>query len=230
MCIRDVASKLLLLILLHVIRAARNVSALTTFYGAKDNCPPGGDIAYPQIHDEAGGTGNWEDPITFAGARAAIKAGSKIYVPFLKKYFIHEDDCEECDTDWKKKNKWHMDLWMGSDKVTPGSGLIACENQMTRDKTTVIIEPDSDYFVDTTPIFDIKRTKNNGCIDPADPCTDTSDQCGNWCSIPESGTCESLAKMLYLNMTRFRQLNKKLDCSKTIKAGTDVCMGGNCGD
>jgi hypothetical protein len=37
-----------------------------TFYGWYDNTPPGGDVAYPQIHDTAGGKGTWSDPITFA--------------------------------------------------------------------------------------------------------------------------------------------------------------------
>jgi len=220
----------LLLVLLQVTQAANNVTVLTTWFGAKDNCPPGGDIAYPHIHQAAGGTGNWEDPITFAGAKSAIKPGSKVYVPSLKKYFIMEDDCEECDGEWKKHKKWHMDLWMGTDKVTPGSGLIACENQMTVNKATVTLEPDSTYPVDTTAIFDGNRKENNGCIVHSDPCTDTSDDCGNECSIPNSGTCEEWAKTLYLNMTRFKQLNKHLDCSKKLKAGTDVCMGGNCGD
>ena len=87
---------------------------LTTFYGAKDNCPPGGDIAHPIIHKEAGGVGTFVDPITFAGDTTATPAGTIIYVWQLKKYFIMEDDCEECQDDWRKSHKWHVDLWMVS--------------------------------------------------------------------------------------------------------------------
>jgi hypothetical protein len=74
--------------------------ATLTFYGARDNCPPGGDIAHPTIHKLAGGTGNWADPITFAGADlkgqgVPYAVGQKVYVPSLQKYFIMEDQCEE---------------------------------------------------------------------------------------------------------------------------------------
>jgi hypothetical protein len=52
-----------------------------TFYGALDNCPPGGDIAYPKLHKEAGGKGTFEDPITFAGAEKSMKPGTVICIP-----------------------------------------------------------------------------------------------------------------------------------------------------
>jgi hypothetical protein len=49
------------------------VKAIVTFYGAKDNCPPGGDIAYPsKRHPVAGGTGTAADPATFASAKQAL--------------------------------------------------------------------------------------------------------------------------------------------------------------
>ena len=72
----------------------------------------GGDIAYPDLHKEAGGTGTYKDPITYAGTKKATKPGSIIYVNFLQKYFIMEDDCEECDHEWDRNQKWHFDLWM----------------------------------------------------------------------------------------------------------------------
>src|SRR5262249_21475793 len=67
-----------------------------TFYGFWDNSPPGVDIAHPVIHSGAGGKGTFNDPITFAVApqvQNVMKPGTKIYVNFLKKYFIMEDDC-----------------------------------------------------------------------------------------------------------------------------------------
>ena len=63
---------------------------------AKDNCPPGGDIAHPTIHKEAGGVGTYADPITFAGASKALPPGTIIYVhsAHVQRYAIMEDDCE----------------------------------------------------------------------------------------------------------------------------------------
>lgn len=62
---------------------------MLTFYGARDNCPPGGTIAYPTpTRSEAGGLGTYEDPITYAGDKKATAPGTILYVPMLKKYFI----------------------------------------------------------------------------------------------------------------------------------------------
>ena len=206
----------------------QNVSVYNTFYGAKDNCPPGGDIAHPVIHKLAGGNGTYSNPITFAGATAALPVGSIVYSWQLQKYFILEDDCEECANDWKKSKKWHFDVWMGPDQVTPGPNLIACENALTVDKAVFELSPLSSYDVDTTPLFDGATLQ---CIDPnAPPCTDHSDACGNFCEIPKSGTCDDIAAELLMNVTRFHELNKKLSCAGELKRGTNVCMGGNCGD
>ncbi|NUO55526.1 MAG: carbohydrate-binding protein, partial [Hamadaea sp.] len=51
-------------------QAATTQQTFITFYGWYDNTPPGGDIAYPQIHSTAGGKGTYADPITFASATA----------------------------------------------------------------------------------------------------------------------------------------------------------------
>jgi len=203
-----------------------------TFYGAKDNCPPGGDIAYPTIHKEAGGLGTYKNPITYAGASAATKAGTIIYVPIYKKYFIMEDDCEECDSDWSKSKKYHFDLWMGPDNATSGKGLIECEDQLSDDGFTssVILNPSSTEAVDTTAFFDPSRSANSGCIEPVESCTDDGNSCGNECEIPNSATCQQLANLFALTLTRFEQLNPKLNCGKEVAAGTSVCMGGTCGD
>mmetsp|Transcript_105936 Transcript_105936/g.129227 ORF Transcript_105936/g.129227 Transcript_105936/m.129227 type:complete len:231 (+) Transcript_105936:22-714(+) len=208
------------------------VSAETTFYGARDNCPPGGDIAYPQIHNKAGGNGTYKDPITYAGCREATKPGTIIYVNFLQKYFIMEDDCEECDHDWISRKKWHFDLWMGPDNVTPGDYLVACEDAMTKSSTTVIIDPPNNLAVNMKPLFNGTSLQCWETNPP--PCTTNHpNNCGNLCEIPHSGTCQQIANELLLNLTRFEQLNPDLHCrdgSTLIPAGTSVCMGGPCGD
>jgi len=69
-----------------------------TFYGSYDNDPKGSlAIANPVIHDEAGGTGTYQDPLTFASpaGSGAYKFGQIIYVPSVQKYFIREDECLE---------------------------------------------------------------------------------------------------------------------------------------
>ena len=216
---------------IYYVSSSQEVTAETTFYGARDNCPPGGDIAYPDLHKEAGGTGSYKDPITYAGAKAATKPGSIIYVEFLQKYFIMEDDCEECDRDWRTGQKYHFDLWMGPDNVTAGPNLISCEDTLTQSKTKVIIDPDDNLIVNTTKLFNGDTLQ---CIVPIEQCTTKNpNECGNECEIPNSGTCQGIANQLLLNLTRFEQLNPKLNCgdgSKVIPKGTTVCMGGPCGD
>jgi len=97
--------------------APTNQTVYNTFYGAKDNCPPGGSIAHPVLHPLAGGTGTFADPITFAGAVAAVPYGTIVYSWRLQKYFIMEDDCEECAADWKA-GKWHFDVRLRAARVS----------------------------------------------------------------------------------------------------------------
>jgi hypothetical protein len=138
-----------------------------------------------------------------------------------------EDECEECASDWHKKKQWHFDLWVGPDKVTPGPNLIACENALTRNHAGVEIDPPSTYPVNPAPLFNATTLE---CIIPAPPCHDVGNTCGNECQIPGAGTCTAIAQELLMNITRFYELNPKLDCRKVVPSGTNVCMGGTCGD
>jgi hypothetical protein len=63
--------------------------------GATGSCERPDHIAYPVIHKSAGGTGTYYDPITAASGKAELAVGTKIYVPFLHRYFILEDDRTE---------------------------------------------------------------------------------------------------------------------------------------
>lgn len=206
-----------------------NVTAITTFFGSKDNCPPGGAIAYPSSkpgrHLSAGGVGTASDPVTFAGTNLREAPGTIIYVPHFAKYFVMEDDCEECDRQWKHGKKRHYDLWMGPDAPPPGPGLVACENALTSMRRQVIVNPPLDLPVRVKPLF-----ANNTCVEPAPPCHDVGAQCGNECEIPARNTCDGLEELFSLTPQRFRALNPGLDCSKEVAAGTSVCMGGTCGD
>jgi len=125
-----------------------------TFYGGPDNDPPGSDdIAYPNgRHATAGGTGTATDPITLATDPRELPPGTLVYEAQLKKYFVMEDDCEECIADWGNSHRPHIDLWTAS----AGPGLPACEEALTPPGlVTIEINPPSDRPVDPRPLYDV---------------------------------------------------------------------------
>jgi len=156
-----------------------------TFYGYFDNSPPGTAIAHPVLHSGAGGVGTFDDPITFAVApevQKQVPAGTKIYIPSLKKYFIMEDDCtssgpggepvqgQGCDGELQDGIN-EFDLWIDGDPHknaadNPGSGsgnndnnMTNCEDTLTASKVTVIMNATDGQTVNTAPL------DNNGkCI------------------------------------------------------------------
>ncbi|WHT20603.1 ricin-type beta-trefoil lectin domain protein [Crossiella sp. CA-258035] len=151
-----------------------------TFYGWWDNTPPGGAIAYPQIHKTAGGKGTYADPITLATSKKELKPGTKVWVPRVKKYFVMEDDCSACNQEWDGQGPnggprlWHFDLWIGG-KGGNAMNAIDCEDALTNyhpDGKPVmedsIINPPSDLQVDPTPIF---NTSTGECYGGAKPKT-----------------------------------------------------------
>jgi len=127
-----------------------------TLYGWPDNSPPGDGTAFGSGH--AGGVGTFAHPITFATDQHELRPGTKVYYPYLHRYFVMQDECVECDHDWAR-HKWHIDLWIGG-KGENASKVIACEDALTR-SGQVIVSPPSNEPVDTTPLF--KRGK---CYNP----------------------------------------------------------------
>lgn len=129
-----------------------------TWYGWPDNDPPGNAIAYPKNggfharHNAAGGTGTYTDPITLASDNREIPVGTRVYVPFVKRYFIMEDQCVECQHDWAKSRKYHFDLWIGG-KEMPVHTVLARENALTRSLATVIANPPAGLPVDSAPLI-----------------------------------------------------------------------------
>lgn len=149
-----------------------------TFYGYFDNSPPGTAIAHPVLHSGAGGVGTFDDPITFAVApevQNKVPAGTRIYIPSLKKYFIMEDDCtssgpggepvqgQGCDGELKDGIN-EFDLWIDGDPKknapdNPGSGsgntdnnMTKCEDNLTASKVTVIMNATDGQPVNTAPL------------------------------------------------------------------------------
>jgi len=132
-----------------------------TFYGFDDNDNGAGTygvntISNPTIHATATqDLGTYDHPSTWAGDTQfrQVPAGTIIYVPKLRKYFIQEDTCVECAAD-AKNGKVRMDMYIGDD-LLQGAPLINCENSMTGSPYTdiVITNPKSTYPVFITPIF-----------------------------------------------------------------------------
>jgi hypothetical protein len=116
------------------------VKARTTFYGWWDNTPPGGAIAHPIIHATAGGVGSYCDPTTFATEptkteNAEIPFGTRIYIPFLHKYFLREDDCTPSGPKSGSGSNgcyglW-FDNWIGGNAQTKKARLFHCEIRLT---------------------------------------------------------------------------------------------------
>jgi len=130
-----------------------------TFYGWDDNSPPGNAIAYPKnagyptVHDGAGGTGTYADPITFASDPNEFPVGTIVYAAVIDKYLVMEDACGQCETDWTS-GIWHIDVWMNSNGTENADDLFHCEDQWTQSTTSVVIGPPDGLTVTTAPLFD----------------------------------------------------------------------------
>jgi 3D (Asp-Asp-Asp) domain-containing protein len=133
--------------------AATTKTYYVTLYGWPDNSPPGNGIAYPRIHSHAGGKGTYADPVTFA-ANHGLKPGTRVYIPYMKKYFIMEDQCASCSST-------HIDLWAGGSNATKKQ-VLACEDALTR-HASVVLSPAKNLPVNTTPIF---NTSTRKCFKP----------------------------------------------------------------
>lgn len=125
-----------------------------TWYSAVDNDPPGSRvIAHPVLHERAGGTGTYDDPITFATEYDdTYPVGTRIYMPYLRKYFIREDDCQ-C-----RHAPHHVDLWMAAPHAD--RRVLRCEVRMGFDTPMPIVRNPHRYFpVDPTPMYAPCHTK-----------------------------------------------------------------------
>lgn len=144
----------------------RTLTMYVTGYSYWDNTPAGSaEISHPVIHQKAGGTGTFADPITVAVGHSIsggtdtldYAAGTRFYIPNLRKYFIVEDSCGDgskpqngpCHTGYKG-NPW-IDVYVG--KGSSNSAANKCMNQIT-DLHTVIINPKATYPVVVGDIAD----------------------------------------------------------------------------
>src|SRR5581483_5934111 len=147
--------------------AAQMVDQYVTFYSWLDNDPPSSAIAYSRtshsrtVHESAGGTGTYADPITTATDPTAWAVGTRMYAPFLRKYLVIEDWCASCVQDWRQSRRRHIDVWLNSNATT-GEAVHQCAYRWTQETAPIEINPPRNRPVDTRPLFD---TSTNTCLE-----------------------------------------------------------------
>lgn len=150
--------------------APKTAMATITFYGYPDNTPPGKAIAHPVIHRRAGGDGTYCNPTTFATEKAnnaTIPYGTKIYVPFIKKYFVREDLCAASGPPVGSGSngcyKLWFDLWIGGNAHSNVKALVACERNLTPNgKVQIVLDPGPNLPVSNPGSVYRNRPRPNG--------------------------------------------------------------------
>ncbi|WP_424978244.1 hypothetical protein [Leisingera sp. S232] len=138
----------------------QTMNVFLTGYSYWDNTPRGSaQIARPVIHQQAGGTGTYEDPITLAvghekrNGRSYMDypAGTKFYVKNLQKYAIVEDLCGDgpkpqtgpCHSGYQGHD-W-LDIYVGGQGLDE-NWVDRCMNRITGIQQ-VILNPGPGYLV-----------------------------------------------------------------------------------
>jgi hypothetical protein len=151
----------------ETVAAGPLIEHYVTFYTWLDNDPPGNAIAYPHssfpgtVHDTAGGTGTYANPITTASDPSEWAVGTRLYAPFLRKYLVMEDECEACVHDWRQFHKRRLDVWMNSNAAS-GAMVHDCAHSWTQEWTPIEINPPRNRPVDTRLLFD---TGSQTCLE-----------------------------------------------------------------
>ena len=221
-------------------------TAYTTGYGWWDNTPPGSsDIAYPVIHQTAGGTGTYADPITVAVGHVITNGvdtpdfapGTIWYVPNLRRYFIVEDACGDGSTPQDEPchdlatapqgaQVW-LDLWVDGSQMTH-AGSNACEDAITG-LNSVIENPAPNYAVVSGPVAGstcsqqygntLVTTSSTPTPPPAAPTPPASAPTPSSPSPTAASTLTPAPKATTTKSTRKQKAGKKHKRSKKHKAG-----------
>ncbi len=134
----------------------RTIKAYITGYSWWDNTPPGSaDIASPVLHQTAGGSGTYTDPTTVAVGHSITNgrdtldwpAGTRFYIPNLRRYFIVEDACGDgshpqtgpCHTGYPVGASTWLDVWVGG-RTGNTQAADRCMDAITR-VSTVVVDP-----------------------------------------------------------------------------------------
>jgi hypothetical protein len=146
----------------------RKIRAYVTGYSYFDNTPPGSaTISNPVVHRTAGGTGTFDDPITVAVGHSISggsdtldwPAGTKFYVPNLRRYLIAEDTCGDgsrpqdgpCHVGFPASATTWLDVWVGG-KGGSRNGADDCMGNIT-DVWDVLVKPRPDHVVVSGDIY-----------------------------------------------------------------------------
>jgi hypothetical protein len=137
--------------------AAKQLNIWLTGYSWQDNTPPGSSVVgEPVLHQQAGGTGTFADPITVAvpGHQGAMawQPGSRFYLPTVKRYVIVEDSGASrapAGTDT------HLDMWIGGQDGTLAA-TNACEDSLTG-RVAAELNPPNNLPVIVGPIYANQR-------------------------------------------------------------------------
>lgn len=140
-------------------------TAYTTAYTWHDNTPAGSvAISHPVLHQTAGGTGTYADPITIAVGHSLatgqdvldVPAGTRIYLPDVRRYFIVEDTCGDgndpengpchqgTNVHGTNSSIW-IDMWIGGQSMSSAEAD-NCASKVT-DVHTAVFNPASNYVV-----------------------------------------------------------------------------------
>jgi hypothetical protein len=129
-----------------------------------DNTPPGSPvISNPVLHQVAGGTGTYQDPVTVAVGHSIINGqdildwpqGMRFYIPNLRRYFIVEDTCGDGPTPQNGPcnnlstadpgaQTW-LDVWVDGSQMS-ATAASNCESNITHNQL-VIENPPPGYAV-----------------------------------------------------------------------------------
>ena len=135
-------------------------TAYVTGYSIYDNSPPGTAISNPVLHRGAGGIGTYADPTTVAvgivNNGPMIAAGTRFYIPNLRRYFMVEDTCASCATHVPSGAAFWIDVYVDG-STTSTSAADSCMNAITAN-WKVIQNPASNYAVVSGAI-----SKASGC-------------------------------------------------------------------
>lgn len=149
-----------------------NIWAYTTSYSYWDNTPVGSAaISHPVLHQTAGGVGTYADPITIAVGHSIINnqdildypAGTKFYIPNVRRYFIVEDTCGDgalpqngpCHTGYPAGTTAWVDMWIDGQSGTQTS-VTNCANFLTDTNGVahlIIKNPGPNYVVVQGPVY-----------------------------------------------------------------------------
>lgn len=109
---------------------AKRITIELTGYSFADNTPPGSSlVCCSVVHKVAAGQGTFDDPITVAvpgvgGTGMLFPAGTKFYLPTVKRYVIVEDSGAS------RYALPHLDMWVDGRGSTP-TAVESCMSAIT---------------------------------------------------------------------------------------------------